>query len=63
LQQEKVACIQRTGASLVATANPGCHLQIQNGLQNGLGSETLVKHPVTLLADAYRAEKAGEATP
>ena len=59
LQQEKVACIQRTGASLVATANPGCHLQIQNGL----GEAAVVKHPVTLLAEAYRAEKAGEATP
>ena len=52
LQAEKVACIHRTGASLVATANPGCHLQIQNGI----GSGALVKHPVTLLAEAYRAE-------
>jgi glycolate oxidase iron-sulfur subunit len=59
LQQEKIACIQRSGASFVATANPGCHLQIQNGL----GSETVVKHPVTLLAEAYRAEKAGKAKP
>ena len=52
LQAEKIACIQRTGASLVATANPGCHLQIQNGI----GSDAVVKHPVTLLAEAYRAE-------
>ncbi len=53
LQAEKAACIAKTGASLVATANPGCHLQIQNAV--GVG--TSVKHPVTLLAAAYRAEK------
>ncbi|MDF1655965.1 MAG: (Fe-S)-binding protein [Verrucomicrobiales bacterium] len=53
LQQEKVACLKKTGASLVATANPGCHLQIQNGL----GESAEVVHPVSLLADAYRNEK------
>ncbi len=53
LQEEKVVCIRRTGASLVATANPGCHLQIQNAVGEG----TEVKHPVSLLAAAYRAEK------
>ncbi len=53
LQKEKIACIQRTGATLVATANPGCHLQIQNGI----GSMAEVKHPVSLLAEAYRAER------
>lgn len=56
LQEEKVACIRRTGASVVATANPGCHLQVQNGL----GDSAVVKHPVTLLAEAYRAEKERE---
>lgn len=53
LQQEKAACIARTGASLVATANPGCHLQIQNGV----GDDIAVRHPVSLLAEAYRAEQ------
>jgi len=53
LQAEKAACIARTGATLVATANPGCHLQIQNAV----GAETVVSHPVSLLAAAYRAEK------
>jgi len=58
LQNEKIACIQRTGATSVATANPGCHLQIQNGLgSNGFGATVEVKHPVTLLAEAYRAER------
>jgi glycolate oxidase iron-sulfur subunit len=58
LQAEKVACIRKTGASLVATANPGCHLQIQNGLND----ETLVKHPVSLLAEAYRKERGDQVT-
>ena len=56
LQEEKIACIVRTGASVVATANPGCHLQIQNGLK-GQGE---VKHPASLLAEAYRAERKRE---
>ena len=53
LQREKAACIAKTGATLVATANPGCHLQIQNAV----GGETVVKHPISLLAASYRAEK------
>jgi len=53
LQAEKVACIAKTGASIVATANPGCHLQIQNGVGEGVE----VRHPVSLLAEAYRAER------
>lgn len=53
LQEEKVACIGATGAEVVATANPGCHLQIQNGV----GDSAVVCHPVSLLAEAYRHEK------
>ncbi|MEX2580449.1 MAG: (Fe-S)-binding protein [Verrucomicrobiales bacterium] len=52
LQREKAACIADTGARLVATANPGCQLQIQNGV----GETAEVVHPVTLLARAYRRE-------
>jgi len=55
LQRDKVACIRRTGAEIVATANPGCHLQIQNGL----GGQGEVRHPVSLLAEAYRKEREG----
>jgi glycolate dehydrogenase iron-sulfur subunit len=37
----------------VATANPGCLLQIINGAhQEGLSLR--VVHPITLLAEAYR---------
>jgi glycolate oxidase iron-sulfur subunit len=61
LQHEKCERICETGASLVATANPGCHLQIENGLATvGGGSEVRVAHPVTLLAEAYRSEQNGE---
>ncbi len=52
LQSEKAACIARTGASLVATANPGCHLQIQNAMPESVS----VRHPVSLLAEAYRKD-------
>ena len=52
LQVEKVDNIRATGADLVATANPGCHLQIQNGLAEGIP----VKHPISMLAEAYRSE-------
>ena len=57
LQQEKVENINETGASCVATVNPRCHLQIQNGLgQNGAGDTANVTHPVSLLAAANRKE-------
>lgn len=56
LLRRKVGHIGETGAQLVATANPGCHLQIARGLTSA-GATTQVVHPVTLLAQAYRAEK------
>ena len=50
----KVAAIGRSGASIVATGNPGCLMQIQTGVKAaGLAVEVI--HPVELLADAYRA--------
>jgi glycolate oxidase iron-sulfur subunit len=51
----KTANIVATGAGWVATANPGCHLQIARGL-NGSGAQVHVAHPVSLLARAYRRE-------
>jgi len=51
----KTANIVATGASLVATANPGCHLQIARGLGDS-ASHIEVAHPVSLLACAYRRE-------
>ena len=55
LLQRKVGHIGTTGAALVASANPGCHLQIARGLQ-AANSPAQVVHPVTLLAKAYRRE-------
>jgi glycolate oxidase iron-sulfur subunit len=53
LLERKMKHIQATGALTVATANPGCLLQLINGAaQRGL--ELRVVHPITLLAEAYR---------
>lgn len=55
LQKRKLDNILKTGATTIAAANPGCHLQLVNGAKKaGLNLE--VAHPVTLLARAYRAE-------
>ncbi len=57
LLQRKLDHLANTGAPTVATANPGCHLQLQNGLAAAPGHPCQsVAHPVTLLARAYRAE-------
>jgi glycolate oxidase iron-sulfur subunit len=53
LLERKVDHILTTGAQVVATGNPGCLLQVLNGLKNrGVGIR--VAHPITLLAEAYR---------
>ena len=55
LLERKVDHIVETGAQIVATGNPGCLLQIENGIKaRGLKIEVL--HPVTLLARAYRGQ-------
>lgn len=55
LLERKVKNIRSTQATVVATGNPGCLLQVQNGVRAG-GGEMRVAHPITLLAEAYRAE-------
>ena len=55
LLERKLKHIGNTGAVIVATANPGCHLQLVNGL-SAAGVKVTVEHPVTLLARAYRRE-------
>jgi glycolate oxidase iron-sulfur subunit len=55
LLHRKVKHLNATGASLVATANPGCHLQIARGL-NEAGQPMDVMHPMSLMARAYRRE-------
>jgi glycolate oxidase iron-sulfur subunit len=56
LLDRKVKHIETTRATVVATGNPGCLLQVINGCKSR-GVEVRVAHPVTLLAEAYRAEK------
>ena len=57
LLERKVRHILATGAAVVATANPGCHLQIVRGLATA-GAQVEVRAPVSLLARAYRNEAA-----
>lgn len=53
----KTANILATGASCVTTGNPGCQLQLARGL-TASGADVDVAHPVSLLAKAYRRERA-----
>ena len=55
LLERKVDHIASTRASVVATGNPGCLLQVMNGCQSR-GLQVRTAHPVTLLAEAYRRE-------
>lgn len=50
----KLKHIERTGATLVATGNPGCLMQIGAGLIRS-GGTTRVVHPVDLLDASYGA--------
>jgi glycolate oxidase iron-sulfur subunit len=56
LRDRKVGHIRSTGATVVATANPGCQLQIQQGLLVAGKPDLRVVHPVVLLAEAYSLE-------
>lgn len=60
LQERKLGHLRATGAEVVATANPGCHLQIEGGFRGSSQASTdrppTVVHPIVLLAQAYAAE-------
>ncbi len=53
LLERKLNHIASTGASVVATANPGCLAYLATGLKRR-GLVVRLAHPVTLLAEAYR---------
>jgi len=57
LQERKIANIRATGVEIVVTANPGCIIQIAQGLQAS-GAPNRVMHIVELLDEAY-----GETSP
>lgn len=54
LLDRKLKHIRSTGAAIVATANPGCLLQLINGAK-ARGLPLRLAHPITLLAEAYRS--------
>lgn len=53
LLERKIKHIRATGAQVVATANPGCLLQIINGAKRA-GLDLRIVHPITLLAESLR---------
>jgi glycolate oxidase iron-sulfur subunit len=57
----KLANIAETRATLVATGNPGCLMQIGAGLHQA-GSEVRVAHPVDLLDASYAADASRHAS-
>ena len=59
LQERKIAHVQATGADAVVTANPGCIIQIAQGLR-AKGSPVEVLHIVELLDQAYHPLPSGE---
>jgi glycolate oxidase iron-sulfur subunit len=56
LMRSKAEAIASTGASVVASANPGCTMQVAAGLR-AMGASIEVLHPVELLDRAYAAER------
>ncbi|MBV9463185.1 MAG: (Fe-S)-binding protein [Verrucomicrobiae bacterium] len=58
LARRKLRNIQASGAKIVACANPGCAIQIDAEARRA-GLPLVVRHPVSLLAEAYRREAPG----
>ncbi len=54
LMREKAEAVVSTQVPVVASANPGCTMQIAAGLR-ALGADVEVLHPVEILDRAYRA--------
>lgn len=54
LGDRKIAHIRNTGASVVATGNSGCTMQIVSGAEK-YGIDVEVMHPVQLMYEAYKA--------
>ena len=57
LLDRKMNHVISTGATVVATGNPGCLLQLVTGCRQR-GVDLRIVHPVTLLAEAYRGDAA-----
>jgi glycolate oxidase iron-sulfur subunit len=50
--QEKLDHVRETGATILATGNPGCQMQIGAGAQLA-GMKLQVCHPIELVDQAY----------
>lgn len=53
--ETKMRNIANTDTEQIVTANPGCMMQIENGLSNAVGNQTVV-HVVDILDEAYSLE-------
>jgi glycolate oxidase iron-sulfur subunit len=53
LLDRKLGHVARTGATVVASANPGCSVQLEAGLRQA-AKDVRVVHPISLLAEAFR---------
>jgi glycolate oxidase iron-sulfur subunit len=51
-----MASVNTTKAGVIATANPGCMLQLRAGVRLH-GDQQRVMHVVEILDEAYRAER------
>lgn len=56
LGQMKATNLLKTGATLIASSNPGCSLQIKLSLEKQ-GQKVMLKHPMELLDLSIRGEK------
>ena len=56
LGQMKATNLLNTGATLIASSNPGCSLQIKQSLEKK-GETVMLKHPMQLLDMSIRGEK------
>jgi glycolate oxidase iron-sulfur subunit len=56
LRTRKAEAVVSTGAAVVASANPGCTMQIAAGVRE-LGADVRVVHPIELLDRAYQASE------
>jgi glycolate oxidase iron-sulfur subunit len=57
LQARKVERIVEVAPEIVATGNPGCALQMRNGLERAGRTDVAVKHVVELLDESLAAAR------
>jgi glycolate oxidase iron-sulfur subunit len=59
LLTNRIDQVDASHADTVATANPGCMLQLANGLEAG-GTHVAVRHIVELLDESYRVGRGSD---